>query len=194
MKIVAIHQPNFIPWFPYFEKMNLADVFVILTECQFEKNGYQNRYFDDGKWVTNPVKRGTCQILEKEYTNGDNLLELNMAWIYSIAKTLDIKTEIVFDSCSSNDASANLAVQVAMNDGTHYLTNFEALDKYLKKQPFEDLGIELLPFSSENPHGTFEMFSLHGIEGCRKILRKQKERFNAICKQSTAGIPVCEKA
>ena len=36
--ILAIHQPNFFPWWPYFEKIEQADMFVFLTHCQFEKN------------------------------------------------------------------------------------------------------------------------------------------------------------
>ena len=38
---VAIHQPNFFPWYPYFEKILRADIFVILQNCQFEKNNFQ---------------------------------------------------------------------------------------------------------------------------------------------------------
>ena len=41
---ITIHQPNFMPWYPFFEKIQQADIFVLLGHCQFEKNGFQNRF------------------------------------------------------------------------------------------------------------------------------------------------------
>jgi len=67
--IVTIHQPNFLPWFPFFEKMASADRFVLLTNCQFEKNGYQNRFFRDGNWYTMSTFKGLKPIREKKYVN-----------------------------------------------------------------------------------------------------------------------------
>ena len=50
---ISIHQPNFVPWYPFFQKIQQCDKFIILTHCQFEKNGYQNRFnFNDKGWVT----------------------------------------------------------------------------------------------------------------------------------------------
>lgn len=41
--IVAIHQPHYLPWLRYFEKIARADVFVVLDTVQYTKNGWQNR-------------------------------------------------------------------------------------------------------------------------------------------------------
>jgi hypothetical protein len=41
--IVAIHQPNFVPWLGYFYKILRADVFVLLDDVQYTKNGFINR-------------------------------------------------------------------------------------------------------------------------------------------------------
>jgi hypothetical protein len=58
--IVTIHQPNFFPWLGYFDKMRLADVFVLLNTVPFTKGGYQNRIQIKGsngvQWLTIPVK------------------------------------------------------------------------------------------------------------------------------------------
>lgn len=40
---VAIHQPHYLPWPRYVAKMALADVFVLLDDAQYTKNGWQNR-------------------------------------------------------------------------------------------------------------------------------------------------------
>lgn len=41
--IVAIHQPHYLPWLRYMAKMMLADIFVVLDDVQYAKNGWQNR-------------------------------------------------------------------------------------------------------------------------------------------------------
>jgi WbqC-like protein family len=40
---VGIHQPHYLPWLRYFEKILHSDVFIVLDDIQYEKNGYQNR-------------------------------------------------------------------------------------------------------------------------------------------------------
>lgn len=41
--IVAIHQPHYLPWLRYFDKIARADVFIALDDVEFNKNGWQNR-------------------------------------------------------------------------------------------------------------------------------------------------------
>jgi hypothetical protein len=57
--IVAIHQPNFLPWLGYFYKMAKCDVFVLLDDVQYTKNGYINRNKiktpKGEQWLTVPV-------------------------------------------------------------------------------------------------------------------------------------------
>ncbi|HEX4780769.1 MAG TPA: WbqC family protein [Usitatibacter sp.] len=64
--LVAIHQPNFMPWLGYFDRMIRADMFVLLDHVQFERRNYQNRCMvrleDDTKWLTVPV----VQLSQKE--------------------------------------------------------------------------------------------------------------------------------
>ena len=42
-RLVAIHQPNFLPWLGYFDKIVRADVFVILDNVQFSRGTLVNR-------------------------------------------------------------------------------------------------------------------------------------------------------
>jgi len=60
MKTISIHQPNFMPWLQFFDKMKKCDHFVFLDDVQFEKNGWQNRHkirtSEGSMWITVPVK------------------------------------------------------------------------------------------------------------------------------------------
>jgi hypothetical protein len=57
--IVAVHQPQYLPWLGYFDKIDRADVFVLLDTVQFKKNEWQNRNriktVDGWQWLTVPV-------------------------------------------------------------------------------------------------------------------------------------------
>ena len=56
---IAIHQPQFLPWLGYLDKIDQADVFVLLDSVQFKKNEWQNRNrirtAQDWQWMTVPV-------------------------------------------------------------------------------------------------------------------------------------------
>ncbi|MDY7033013.1 MAG: WbqC family protein [Thermodesulfobacteriota bacterium] len=58
--IVTIHQPQYLPWLGYFDKINRADIFVLLDNVQYKKNEWQNRNriktANGWQWVTVPVK------------------------------------------------------------------------------------------------------------------------------------------
>lgn len=57
--IVAAHQPNFMPWLGYFDKMQKADLFVSVDHVQMERQSYQNRTSiktgQGRRWITVPV-------------------------------------------------------------------------------------------------------------------------------------------
>tara|TARA_B100000315_G_C14143794_1_gene392532 strand:+ start:61 stop:261 length:201 start_codon:yes stop_codon:yes gene_type:complete len=42
-KVVAICQPNFMPWLGYFEMGHRADVYVMLDDVQLKKRYFENR-------------------------------------------------------------------------------------------------------------------------------------------------------
>lgn len=57
--IVSIHQPQYLPWLGYFDKISKSDVFVFLDNVQFKKNEWQNRNriktAQGWQWLTVPV-------------------------------------------------------------------------------------------------------------------------------------------
>lgn len=58
--IVAAHQPQYLPWLGYFDKMRRVDVFCYLNDVQFKKNEWQNRNriktAQNWQWITVPVR------------------------------------------------------------------------------------------------------------------------------------------
>ncbi len=59
MTTASIHQPQYFPWLPYFQKIAKSDCFVYLDNVQFQKGGVQNRNKIKGPngpiWLTVPV-------------------------------------------------------------------------------------------------------------------------------------------
>ena len=75
--LVAIHQPHYIPWLGYLDRMRKADLFVVLDHVQFERRNYQNRTTilleGEGKLLTVPVVQVSQKetILEKAIDNSE---------------------------------------------------------------------------------------------------------------------------
>ncbi|MCX5700381.1 MAG: WbqC family protein [Candidatus Omnitrophica bacterium] len=57
--VVAVHQPNYLPWLGFFHKIDKCDTFVFLDNVQYEKREFQNRNKirtkEDFHWLTVPV-------------------------------------------------------------------------------------------------------------------------------------------
>ena len=167
--IVTIHQPNFMPWLPFFDKIQRADVFVLLGYCQFEKNGYQNRFKLNDKWNTLSVKKGLDLIREKHYINAkedwnsiknrlseykdimnemdylitDNLYETNKGIIMHLMEKLNIQTKLVEDY-PTDLTSTNRLVDLCKHYGaTTYLAGAGSKE-YLDESLFEKENIQVI--------------------------------------------------
>jgi hypothetical protein len=64
---VAVHQPQYLPWLGYFDKMDRVDCLVLLDDVQFETNDWQNRSriktATGWQWLTVPVRHRFPQPL-----------------------------------------------------------------------------------------------------------------------------------
>jgi hypothetical protein len=72
--IVSIHQPQYLPWLGYFDKIDRADVFVLLDTVQYKKNEWQNRNriktARGAQWLTVPVTYHYPQLICEVGVNG----------------------------------------------------------------------------------------------------------------------------
>ncbi|MBA3397760.1 MAG: WbqC family protein [Deltaproteobacteria bacterium] len=73
--ILAAHQPHYLPWLGYLDKMAKADTFVVMDDLQYESQNFQNRQrlkLNDGPhWFTVPLVRGSQadRICDKRIDN-----------------------------------------------------------------------------------------------------------------------------
>jgi len=167
--IVTIHQPNFMPWYPFFQKIKEADVFCILTKCQFEKNNFQNRFNMEGRWHTMSVKKGLTPIDTKHYINAqkdwskikenlksyrnilnefddcitDNLALTNTNIIKRACEMLGIKTKIVTDWDTDLTSTERLVDICATLGASEYLSGPSGKN-YMDIDLFKSNGINVV--------------------------------------------------
>jgi hypothetical protein len=71
--VVAVHQPQYLPWLGYFDKIDRADIFVLLDTVQFKKNEWQNRNkiktAQGWQWLTVPVMYKYPQLINEVTIN-----------------------------------------------------------------------------------------------------------------------------
>lgn len=167
--IVTAHQPNFFPFYPIFQKMVESDVFVIIENCQFEKNNYQNRFHIGDIWYTMSVNKGLDPIHTKKYVFhekdwnrikntlpkykevlnlfndclSDNLSEMNSNIIRKSANILGIDTKIVMDYPTDLVGTDRLVDICVKNNATTYLSGISGA-KYLELNKFEEYNIKVV--------------------------------------------------
>jgi hypothetical protein len=70
---VTIHQPQFLPWLGYLDKIDQADLFILLDTVQFKKNEWQNRNrvrtAQGWQWLTVPVLHHFGQRIDEVVIN-----------------------------------------------------------------------------------------------------------------------------
>ncbi len=73
--IVAAHQPHYLPWLGYLDKLAKADVFVVMDDLQFEAQNFQNRQrvklAAGPHWLTVPLVHAeqTARIVDRKIDN-----------------------------------------------------------------------------------------------------------------------------
>lgn len=71
--IISIHQPNYLPWLGYFDKIQASDVFILFDDVQFQKNEFQNRNrirnAQSAQWLTVPIFHNLGQKINEVKIN-----------------------------------------------------------------------------------------------------------------------------
>lgn len=71
--IVAIHQPNYLPYLGVFDKMKKSDIFVIHDDCQFSERSWTHRnkirIYNGCKWLTVPIEKDEISIKDIKINN-----------------------------------------------------------------------------------------------------------------------------
>jgi|TARA_Y100000294_G_scaffold33620_1_gene29036 hypothetical protein len=83
--VVAIHQPNYVPWLGYFFKIANTEIFIFLNDAEFSKNSYINRNRiktqRGAHWLTVPVNANSTSSINE-------VRIANMIWNKKHVKTL----------------------------------------------------------------------------------------------------------
>jgi len=97
--LVAIHQPNFLPWIGFFNKIINVDVFVLFDDVQFPRgHSFGNRVLiktnTGSQWLTIPVK-GKSDLLQFNQV----LIDYSGRWLDKTFRTvkLNYKKSKYFD-------------------------------------------------------------------------------------------------
>lgn len=74
---IAIHQPNFIPWIGFFDKINSVDKFVLFDHVQVSRgkswfNRNRIQFNQDERWITMPIRKVNFQKIRDVEINYDS--------------------------------------------------------------------------------------------------------------------------
>ena len=167
---IAVHQPNFIPWRPFFAKMASVDVFVLLNHCQFNREHYQHRFKFKDKWYTMSVQnvRHPDLIINRHYADPTDdwekikrrlpehlawfdhfddcvctsLWMMNLKIILRMAAQLGIKTKIIVDPVLDTTGTDRLVEICRALEATTYLAGRSGTS-YMEPEKFERAGIKV---------------------------------------------------
>ena len=71
--IITIHQPNYLPYLGFFDKMEQSDIFVIYDDAQFNKEDFQHRnkirIYRGWKYLTVPIEKKRIPIKDVRINN-----------------------------------------------------------------------------------------------------------------------------
>lgn len=72
--IIFVHQPEYIPWLGFFDKMARCDIFVVYDDAQYVHGGYQNRNRirtrQGWRWLTVPIVHNHPQQIKDVRISG----------------------------------------------------------------------------------------------------------------------------
>lgn len=100
-RVMSAHQPNFLPYLGFFDKMSRSDIFVIRDEVQFAERDYhhRNRIRVDGingeggpqfKWLTVSVEDKKAKRYLKDMVINNNVMVKDDLWNVAMVKQIEV--------------------------------------------------------------------------------------------------------
>src|SRR6056300_1650653 len=154
--IVSIHQPNYLPWLGFFDKIKRSDVFVVFDDVQFPRGkkhfGHRNQIKtqNGAKWLSVPIKNKSDMV-----SFNDTIINYDTDWQKEhcsqmtnyYMEVLEIETKIVYSSSISSlgltgsDKIFNILENI---NATEYLTGSGPGSKrYIDEDEFKRRNINL---------------------------------------------------
>ena len=91
--IVAAHQPQYLPWLGYLDKLAKADVFVVMDDLQYEAQNFQNRNrvkINSGPaWLTVPLRAGLADRHASSTSASTTAAAAKQHWQHRTWRTLE---------------------------------------------------------------------------------------------------------
>lgn len=182
--LITIHQPQYLPWLGYLDKIDKADVFVLLDNVQFKKNEWQNRNriktAQGWQWITVPVLyRFPEKINEVRINNRENWSRKHLqALITNYAKSTYFDNyksffEDIFSRRWDRLVDINIEIIKFLINALGLKTRLVmASDLKLREEPTERLidicktfnGNKYLAGKDGNKYMNVELFDKEGIE------------------------------
>lgn len=149
--IVSIHQPHFLPWIGYFNKVLHSDAFVWLNYVQYRKNYFQNRTRlkntdEEPLWLTLPVHA-------KHDMPIDQVIIADSRWRVRVCKTVEqcYRKTPYFAECWPALSAAIMQAPDSL-DGANYQT-FQAVLQLLEGHHVRIIRAEEITVNSDDPTG-----------------------------------------
>lgn len=83
--IVFVHQPEYIPWLGFFDKLARCNLFVIYDDAQFVHGGYHNRNrirTNKGwRWITIPIVHNHPQMIKDVKISGNQWVKEHLQFL-----------------------------------------------------------------------------------------------------------------
>jgi len=141
---LSLHQPNFFPYYPFFQKMEESDLFLIMFHCQYENRNYQNRFNIDDNWYTMSVNKGlqtqqnsspSDTIFSKKYINYKNDWDKIKNRLPNYKTILDEFDDSISESLSETNISIILKIKKMLDIKTpiifDYPTELKSTDRII---------------------------------------------------------------
>ena len=163
--ILAVHQPNFLPWVGYFWKMAASDHFVLLDEVQFPRgNTFANRATVAGPngyiELTVPVSVPKGHSGKVSYRG----LELpDGKWRRKLLKTLEM----------------------GYKKAPYFQEHFPFIEEWLRMEDFCEMNIAFIRYVRDRTAMGTDLSLLSEYEG---IFGERSERIVELCRKNEASI------